>query len=349
METIEHTVTREADTGLAAAPPATLGPFGGPGTGRPDFAASVPDGGYAWWYVDALSGDGQHGLTIIAFIGSVFSPWYAWARRRGAAPAENHCALNFSLHGAGGKRWAMTERGAGAVTRSADMLRIGPSSMHWDGNSLTIEVDELTAPVPTRLRGTVRLTPTGLARKIVSLDEAGRHGWSPISPTADVEVTMRAPARSWRGRGYFDSNWGARPLEADFARWHWSRAPLSDGAAVTYDVVRRDGSRFSTALRYQADGSAVSFVPPPEIALPHGLWRLPRTTRSERGTAARVVETLEDSPFYARSVVETHLLGRRVTAMHEALSLDRFDTPWMRLLLPFKAPRAFEKKKAVLL
>jgi hypothetical protein len=29
-----------------------------------------------------------------------------------------------------------------------------------------------------------------------------------------------------------------------------------------------------------------------------------------------------------------------VTAMHENLSLDRFDTPWMRLMLPFKAPRA---------
>ncbi len=35
-------------------------------------------GGYAWWYVDALSDDGRHGLTLIAFIGSVFSPYYAW-------------------------------------------------------------------------------------------------------------------------------------------------------------------------------------------------------------------------------------------------------------------------------
>jgi carotenoid 1,2-hydratase len=347
METIGHAATQLAAP-EAAATPATLGPFAGPGTGRPDFAAAVPPGGYAWWYVDALSHDGRHGLTIIAFIGSVFSPWYAWARRRGVVPAENHCALNFSLHGAGGKRWAMTERDAGAVARDATTLRIGPSSLHWDGSSLTIRVDEVTAPWPSRLRGTVRLTPTGLARKIVTLDAAGRHGWSPIAPTADVEVNMAAPARSWRGRGYFDSNWGTRPLEADFASWHWSRAPLPDGAAVTYDVVRRDGSRFGTALRYQTDGSAVSFVPPPETALPRGLWRLPRTTRTDRGTQAQVVETLEDSPFYARSVVEAHLLGRRVTAMHEALSLDRFDTTWMRLMLPFKAPRAIARKGSVL-
>ena len=29
----------------------------------------------AGWYVDAISDDGRHGLTIIAFIGSVFSPY----------------------------------------------------------------------------------------------------------------------------------------------------------------------------------------------------------------------------------------------------------------------------------
>ncbi|NBO88372.1 MAG: carotenoid 1,2-hydratase, partial [Betaproteobacteria bacterium] len=34
----------------------------------------VPSGGYLWWYVDAMSDDGQFGLTLIAFVGSVFSP-----------------------------------------------------------------------------------------------------------------------------------------------------------------------------------------------------------------------------------------------------------------------------------
>ena len=38
------------------------------------FDAPVQPGGYAWWYVDALSDDGCHGLTIIAFVGSVFRP-----------------------------------------------------------------------------------------------------------------------------------------------------------------------------------------------------------------------------------------------------------------------------------
>jgi len=41
-------------------------------------------GRHVWWYVDAISDDGQHALSVIAFVGSVFSPYYAWAfaRRR---------------------------------------------------------------------------------------------------------------------------------------------------------------------------------------------------------------------------------------------------------------------------
>lgn len=54
----------------------TFGPARG---GKPDgvagFDAAVPSGGYRWWYLDGLSDDGRHGLTIIGFAGSVFSPY----------------------------------------------------------------------------------------------------------------------------------------------------------------------------------------------------------------------------------------------------------------------------------
>ena len=59
-------------------------------TRRPALTRLFRPNGYAWWYVDALSDDGAHGITLIAFIGSVFSPWYAWARRRGPADPQNH-------------------------------------------------------------------------------------------------------------------------------------------------------------------------------------------------------------------------------------------------------------------
>ena len=76
------------------------GAFGASGgvdhDGGPRFDEPVVPGGYAWWYLDALSDDGQHGLAIIIFLGSVFSPYYAWSGRRDPL---NHCAVNVALYG----------------------------------------------------------------------------------------------------------------------------------------------------------------------------------------------------------------------------------------------------------
>jgi carotenoid 1,2-hydratase len=50
---------------------------------------------------------------------------------------------------------------------------------------------------------------------------------------------------------------------------------------------------------------------------------------------------LEDAPFYTRSVLQTRVLGEDAVAVHESVSLERFVTPWVQFMLPFKAPRAF--------
>jgi carotenoid 1,2-hydratase len=53
-----------------------------------------------------------------------------------------------------------------------------------------------------------------------------------------------------------------------------------------------------------------------------------------------VRRTLEDTPFYARSVLQTRLLGQDAIAVHESLSLDRFRNPIVQAMLPFRMPRA---------
>jgi carotenoid 1,2-hydratase len=45
---------------------------------------------------------------VIAFVGSVFSPYYHWAGRR---DPEDHVCINVALYRPGGNRWSMTERG----------------------------------------------------------------------------------------------------------------------------------------------------------------------------------------------------------------------------------------------
>ncbi len=269
----------------------------------------------------------------------MFSPYYAWSRRRGGGEPLDFCAINVVLYGPGRKRWAMTERGRAAVRQASDSLAIGPSAMSWDGNALTIDLDEVTAPVPSRIRGQVRVIPPALADRTFDLDPGGRHRWRVIGPGSRVEVSLRQPVLTWQGTGYLDTNDGDEAMETRFATWNWSRAALRDGTAVLYDVVGRDAMPRSLALRYDRAGQVEDFSSPPLSHLPNGLWGVRRATRADQGGSARLVRTLEDAPFYTRSVIETRLLGEDVTAVHESLSLDRFRAPWVQAMLPFKMPR----------
>lgn len=305
----------------------------------PNFDQSVPKNGYAWWYVDGVSDDGKHALTIIAFVGSVFSPYYAWARARGLADPNEYCALNVVLYGAGGRRWAMTERPGAAVTRATDRLQIGPSSVTWDRSALHYDIDEWTVPLPQRIRGKVRIRPTAISGHEFDLDEAGNHHWRPVAPCARVEVAFTSPALKWSGNAYWDHNAGARPLEDDFVYWNWSRSSQSTGAAILYEGRRRSGDRFSLMLKSGPDGSLERLTPPAEVQLPDTRWwRIARQTRAI-GHQASVVTTLEDTPFYSRTLLSANLFGHPAITIHESLSLDRFKRPWVRCLLPFRMPR----------
>jgi carotenoid 1,2-hydratase len=279
--------------------------------------------------------------VIIAFIGSVFSPYYTSARRRHVGDPLDHCALNVALYRPHGSRWAMTERRRSAVHRTTEALSIGPSSLTWTGQELSISIAETTVPFPSGLRGRIRVFPKALADRTFALDRDGRHRWQPIAPSARVEVELQSPALRWSGTGYVDSNDGALPLEAGFSNWAWSRASVGRDTAVLYDVNRRDGDPLSLALCFDRHGEAHDFQPPPEAKLPPTKWRIDRTTRADAGAEVTVVRTLEDAPFYARSAIVTRLFGASTVAVHESLSLDRFSTRWVQTLLPFRMPRSW--------
>ncbi|MDB5654138.1 MAG: carotenoid 1,2-hydratase [Tardiphaga sp.] len=232
----------------------------------------------------------------------------------------------------------MTERPRGAVERSIDYLKIGCSDLQWDGNALIIHLNELTVPFPGRLRGTVRVVPSALTTQVFSLCDAGRHAWWPMAPCARVQVALEAPRLRWQGDGYFDINRGDAPIESGFADWQWARGALQDGTAILYEVQRRDGTHLNMAMRFDSDGNAQPFIPPHRLTLKRTGWRIDRSIRSEND--ARVIRTLEDAPFYARSVVAAQLCGEPVVMLHESLSLERFRSPVVQAMLPFRMPRA---------
>ena len=153
---------RERASGGRRADGDAVGPARGRNTdGTPRFDQAVAAGSYLWWYVDGLSDCGRHAITLIAFIGSVFSPYYAWARERserGGPPAnpENHCALNVALYTPGRKRWTMTERSRASIERDARNFRIGPSHLHWNGSELVIQIDEVFRAFTENLKREIR-------------------------------------------------------------------------------------------------------------------------------------------------------------------------------------------------
>lgn len=233
----------------------------------------------------------------------------------------------------------MTERGQGSVRRTGDSLAIGPSAFAWDGTSLTIEIDERGAPLPSCLRGRVKVHPLAVTDHVMTLDRDGRHAWWPIAPAGRIEVELTSPALRWTGSAYFDTNAGVEPLENAFSTWNWSRLPLENGVAVLYHANWRQGGGSNITIRCDRSGEVVSIADPPVAALPPTrLWRMPRETRALPGDA-RILTTLEDAPFYSRSVLTSRFLGERVTGIHESLSMERFINPFVQLMLPFRMPR----------
>ncbi len=235
----------------------------------------------------------------------------------------------------------MTERPQRRVRRDADHFQVGPSGLSWDGDTLVIELDEISAPLPYRVRGTVRVIPDMIGTTAFLLDPAGRHRWHPVAPRARVEVEMTHPDVAWTGRGYFDSNFGDEPLEDAFDDWHWSRAHGEKNVSVLYEGRRRDGTPFDLALKFDRQGRWHDVVQPAPAPLPRTGWLVKRATRADAGTVPRVIKTWIDAPFYARTALATRLFGEDVTAIHESLSLARFRSPVVQSMLPYRMPRSF--------
>ncbi|QZH75047.1 MAG: hydroxyneurosporene dehydrogenase [Erythrobacter sp.] len=237
----------------------------------------------------------------------------------------------------------MTERPSRAVARDADLLAIGPSSLRWTGEALEIDIVErdkrLFNPWQRPVRGKIRIIPEALNGVAFALDPQSRHRWHCLAPRARIEVDMQKPGLRWQGGAYLDSNFGSESLEKGFRVWHWSRAHTAKGGVVCYEGVRRDGSHFASALRFGADGMPQIEEPPLVAPLPNTLWQMERKTRADRGHAS-VIKTWEDAPFYARSTLKTRLFGEAAVAVQESLDLDRFASPVVQFMLPYRMPRA---------
>ncbi len=307
----------------------------------PGFDQQVPHNGYRWWYLDAFSDDGTAGLTVIVFVGSVFSPYYFRARRQGRGQPENFCSINVILYGPKRNYWTLTERDQAVVSRSANHFAVGPSQVEFRDGELQFAIRERCAPIPQRVSGTIRVALPQLSERCFALDQFAQHRWWPAAPSSRVSVAFDNPDLQWQGQGYFDSNAGVVPVEETFRGWQWLRTEGSgQGGHILYETQPRIGEPQQLTLAYDQRGSSS------EVALTERGRHLPTTPIWRVGRpmpvgarGAKVVKTFEDTPFYARTEIDVDIAGNSARAMHESLDLDRFKSRWVQTLLPFRMPR----------
>ena len=276
-------------------------------------------------------------------MGSVFSPYYAWANKKNPAPADDYCAINVALYTPTKKYWTMTERGQNAIERTAHQFTVGPSHLRWENDVLTIQIDERVPLLGKRVRGSIKVFPEQLFNQVVALDDDGKHRWGPIAPSARVEVCFTNPSLQWHGSAYFDSNEGDEAISKPFSEWDWSRAHLKDGStAVIYDVRQKNGNERIIASKFNPDGTIESFEAPERVLLRKTGWGIQRNMRSEKNGEQSTIDllnTFEDTPFYARSMLKSRLLGEDVISMHETLNVKRLESKIVQFMLPWRMPR----------
>jgi len=321
----------------------------------PNLAADVVEDGYHWWYLDAVSDDGVHALTVIVFVGSVFSPYYAWARQQRPTPAAQHCAFNVALYGPKGC-WAMTERTGASLERNKTCFALGPSQLravvnrdqktdtskkNQSQHQLIYDINEVGVPLPRRIQGQLLVDLPNAPMPASTLDSEQLHWWQPLAPCTRISVAMRRPALNWQGTAYVDSNWGAIPLERSFRYWDWSRAHPGDNTThLHYDVVDVTGNRHTYSRIVDAVGNQTPCATRCQT-LPKTRWfRMPRRAMTHEVSCIKNLQTLEDTPFYSRNrFCATQSNGQTMDVIHESLDLQRFDSPITRCLLPFRMPR----------
>lgn len=272
----------------------------------------------------------------------MFSPYYARAfKRLGAAvDPQDHVCINVAFYGAGGHRWAMTERSSRHLARSASHFQVGPSDLSWNGRWFELNFDERECPWPARLKGRIRVHPSAFTAFRADLDEQGLHRWGPIAPCARVEVDLGPGASTWSGQGYFDSNDGDEPIHRPFERWDWSRSASPSGhTAVLYDVQCKSGAERLVLQRFSPQGDSEAFEAPPRQRLPTTAWGIARSTRSDLGSSPRVLKVFENTPFYVRDLLSSTVLGETGHSVHESLDARRLAAWPVQMMLPFRMPR----------
>ncbi|WP_426756974.1 carotenoid 1,2-hydratase [Myxococcus sp. Y35] len=286
-------------------------------------------GAYRWFYADVSAG--PYSAVCIFMLGSLFSPRYSVAARRGGLPLE-HSAVNFALYHDGVRRlWVLSEY-ARAELEAPGRLRIGRSTLAYaEDGTVRMDVDDWTAPWGRPVRAGLTLTPMTPVGEVVQLMPGLPHYWQALAPRARARLEVSSLGIEAEGLGYHDTNHGEELLGARLSGWHWARTHREDETVVDYHLPEG-----VAPLRVVAGACGVrcerGSAPQPRPTSITG-WGLRVPSRLHAGNiVVGAPKLLESSPFYARLEARTGPLD----SMGEVADFRRFHSPFIRWMAHFR-------------
>lgn len=276
-------------------------------------------GAYRWFYAD-VSAQGWSAVFIF-MLGSLFSPRYSVAARRGGSPLS-YSAVNFALYHRGERQcWVLSEYPLAAV-QGQRVLRIGGSRLVYARNgTVRMEVGERTAPWGRRVQARLELRPLTPSGPEVELVPGLPHYWQALAPRSHARLEVPSAGVAVEGLGYHDGNHGEELLGERLERWSWYRTHGPEDTVVDYvpegaRPVRVVASAAGTRCERQ-EGAA---------------WQAPLRRTGWGLQVPQPMRLLESSPFYARVEARS---GERET-LGEVADFRRFHSPFIRWMAHFR-------------
>jgi len=308
-------------------------------------------GGFIWWYLDIVDGEGN-GAVVIWSYGLPFLPGYAAEARSGdACRPRDRPSLNVAVYRDGKLDcYLLQEYEPAEVT--GDLARrawsFGSSRMRVSdteaGRRVVAELDCTVPGTEERLTGTV--SGEGAAPKRPSRGtedgDVSQHRWMPlaVSGTGRVDLEVgETESYDFEGCAYHDANCGTKPLhELGIRRWHWGRVSLADREVVYYRLAgEKEGPRNEEQFAVVIDSAgSMERIEAIDVELRDarrnlgGLrwWKTATVSSPEPALPDLEIHhrsAVDSGPFYMRYLTEVAARGERASGVAELIRPDRID------------------------